>query len=92
MTFSISAATTLRWEKSGLLKILRKDAFGEQVLHEHALDSFFGEIGIDGLAAERVEVFEDVAERWILPALFFDQALDLLREFGNAHGELFYGL
>jgi hypothetical protein len=35
-----------------------EDAFGEQVLHQHALDRIFRKIGIDGLLAERVEIGE----------------------------------
>lgn len=60
------------------------------MLNQHALDGFFGKIGIDGPAAEGVEVVEDVAEGWILSALVFDQAFDLLGKFGDADRKFFY--
>ena len=53
-----------------------KDAFGEQVLHEHALNGIFREIGVDGLLAERVEIGESAGECGTLQALFFDQLFD----------------
>ena len=78
--------------KSGLSKILAKDAFGEQVLDQHALDGIFGEIGIDGLTAEGVEVVEAADEGGIAAALFVDDLLDGGGEFGDAVGEFGDGL
>lgn len=46
----------------GIIENLAKDALGEQVLDQHALDGFFREVGIDGLAAEREEIFKGVKE------------------------------
>ena len=42
----------------GVVEDLAEDALGEEVLDEHLLDGVVGEVGIDGLAAEGVEVLE----------------------------------
>ena len=60
----------------GVVENSLEDALGEQVLDQHALDGIFGEIGIDGLAAEGVEVVEAADEGGAAAALFVDDLLD----------------
>jgi len=55
------------------------------VLDEHALNSFFGEIGIDGLTAERVKVVECANERRIALTFVVDGRLDCGGQFWDAH-------
>ena len=51
---------TLRLLNSAIVEDAAEDALGEQVLDEHLLDRFVCEVGVDGLAAERVEGGEAV--------------------------------
>ncbi len=62
------------------------------MLNEHALHGFFGEVGIDRLTAECVEVFKAVDERGAVFPLCVDDLLDGRGEFGNAFRELADGL
>lgn len=84
MTFSIYVAAG----EIGIGKDFAEDAFGEQVLNEHALDGFFGKIGIDGLAAESIEIIEAADKGGILAAFVVDGFLDGGREFGDALGKI----
>ena len=68
----------------GVVENLAEDAFGEQVLDEHALDRIFGEIGIDGLTAQGVKVVEAANEGGTAAALLVDDLLDGGCEFGDA--------
>jgi hypothetical protein len=68
----------------GIVEDLAEDAFGEQVLDKHTLDGIFGEIRINGLLAESVEIGEGAGERGAFQALVFDQLLDALRILWNA--------
>src|ERR1035441_5897428 len=88
MTFSISAAMTLRVRNSWLLKTLRKDALGKQVLDEHLADGVAIEVGDDGFAAEFGERLEILAEGGIPLVFGFEDGGDTPGEVGNLFGEL----
>ncbi|HVO63259.1 MAG TPA: hypothetical protein VMT53_20195 [Terriglobales bacterium] len=64
-----------------------EDALGQQVLHQHALDGFRRKIWIDGLLAQRIELFEAAHESRVSFPLFFDDLEDRAGQFGNALGE-----
>ncbi len=49
ITFSISAAITLRRVKSGLSKIVRNQPLGQQVLHQHLIDRRLADVGVQRL-------------------------------------------
>ena len=48
--------------KIGIIKDLTKKALGEDMLDEHLLHGGIGEVGVEGLAAERGEVAEGLNE------------------------------
>ena len=71
-----------------IVENLAENPLCEQVLDEHALDSLFRKIGIDGLAAKGIEILEDADEGRVLAALFVDAFLNGCGKFGDAVGEL----
>ena len=71
-----------------IVEYLAEDALGEQMLHQHALDGFFREIGIDGLPAKGVEVVEAADECRIPAAFFIDSFLDGGGQLRNALREI----
>ena len=90
MTFSISAAMTLRLSEIGIVEDGAEEAFGEQVLHEHFIDGGAAHVGVKRGATELQEGGEGgdkgfVAGVFLLDAL--QQALgqvgDALLEFGD---------
>jgi hypothetical protein len=62
------------------------------VLHQHFLNRFFRQVGIDSLPAEGIETLEAADKRWVLAFLRFNRFPDGGRQFGNAVGEVVYGL
>jgi len=58
------------------------------VLDEHALDSVFGKIGIDGLATDPIEVVEAADEGGTAAALFVDDLLNSSCQFRDTFGKL----
>ena len=64
----------------GIVEDRAEDALGQQVLDEHLLDGFVGEVGVDGLAAEGVEGIEALDEGGIGASLLLDILLDRLGE------------
>ena len=63
-----------------IIENFAEDTFGEQMLHQHALDRFLRQVGIDGLLAECVEIFEASDESRIAFLL-------LVNSLGNGGGE-----
>ena len=66
--------------KIRIIENLAEDALRRQVLHEHLLHSFDGEIGIDRLPAHLVGPVEALQKRGIPEPLFLNLLLD---RFGN---------
>ena len=75
---------TLRLRNSSDCEDAAEDALGEQVLDEHLLDGIFGEVGIDGLAAERVEGVKALAEGAVALLFGLDEMLRSVGQLGDA--------
>jgi len=75
MTFSISWAMMLRSAKSGLLKTLAKDAFGQDMLDDHLLHRGVREVGLRAWRAELGEIFEGLNKTGVGVVFALDQFL-----------------
>src|SRR5438445_11583143 len=71
-----------------IIENVAEDTFGEQMLHQHALDRLLRQVGIDGLLAECVEIFEAADESRIAFLLLVNSLGNGGGEFRNALGEI----
>src|SRR5207249_1012373 len=71
-----------------IIEVFAEDTLGEQMLHQHALDRFLGQVGIDSLLAECVEIFEAADESRIAFLPLVNSLANGGGEFRNALGEI----